>query len=61
MGVVEVMSGNYLFLKPDAHAIREGAGRGPKIKLQHCGFISGSAFGLLESKQLVQDLSTTVE
>ena len=30
VGVVEVMSGSYLFLEPDAHAIREGAGA-PKL------------------------------
>ena len=30
MGVVDVMSGNYLFLEPDAHAMREGAGA-PKL------------------------------
>ena len=31
MGVVEVMSGNYLFLEPDAHAMGEGAGA-PKLR-----------------------------
>ena len=30
VGVVEVTSGNYLFLEPDAHAMREGAGA-PKL------------------------------